>query len=332
MIASRGLAYYRSLAASSASRKLAVRALPPPAMRALNILFVCAVLALLSTLPYFAPENIYQRTSSRLQAPLNVLFSRLAGQRPLSDEDDLLKGKLVSQEGRLLYLTYGPEPLINCLYCNSDRPSSYLHYSLPSLLLPHLLHVAVLGLLTSSIFTGPLGSRWRTAFTVAGIVLAVADVSLLASYNYRGNQTALKLEHVDFFHWRMRIYRGVAIASVDAFLALLLYLSGTNRFFVSLPTAAERLESTTRVMESMKGKLQAVSLMRNMIVRDDELREKNDRHWLADKKMMGEIFEDAAVANGVRAAIGRVDVPAVASSASQYVDNIVDALAGSAVR
>ncbi|KAL8815470.1 MAG: hypothetical protein Q9191_008466 [Dirinaria sp. TL-2023a] len=109
------ISYWRTQRASAASSsRLPITAPPARVKRSLNILFISALLFLLSTLPIFSPENILLATSSRLQTPNDVLFTRLASLRPnktLTASDELLKPRLASIDARCLYLTYGPDTL-----------------------------------------------------------------------------------------------------------------------------------------------------------------------------------------------------------------------------
>ncbi|KAI9872178.1 MAG: hypothetical protein M1830_001997, partial [Pleopsidium flavum] len=258
------ISYYRTLRASTTSQSVPIRRVPPKTRRALNLLFISATLALLSTLPYFAPENIFTLTSSRLQTPTDVLYTRLVAIRPLTTADDLLRPKLISVESRLLYMTHGPTTLATCPFCSSAEPTSYLYYSLPTLALPHLLHLFILGLVTSSTFTSRSAKyKWRTPATLAALGLATLDVYTLSTYDYKLNTRAVRADDIDAFHWRMRTYRGLAIALIDTLLAYGLYLSSTHRFFVTPPSLSQNLETTTRVLEATQRKLGAVGIVRN---------------------------------------------------------------------
>ncbi|KAL8802080.1 MAG: hypothetical protein Q9200_006710, partial [Gallowayella weberi] len=123
------LAYYRSFRASRAqSKAIPIRPLPIHIYRSLNILFISTLLFFLSTLPYFAPENIFRATSSRIQTPNDVLFNRLSTIRPsntLTPADEHLKPRIASIDARCLYLQYGPAVLQSCPFCLSDDPLSY---------------------------------------------------------------------------------------------------------------------------------------------------------------------------------------------------------------
>lgn len=127
--------------------------MPPSINRGLNILFAAAVVSLLSSFPYFQPVNIFTVTESRLQIPTDVLFNRLiTRQKHLTPRDELLKSRFDAMDVRLQYLAFGPDPIIDCLFCSPDEPNSYLYYAIPSTVTPHLLHIGLLGLITSPTF------------------------------------------------------------------------------------------------------------------------------------------------------------------------------------
>ncbi len=324
----RVIAFVRSIRASS-QQKHAIRPASPRVTRALNVLFIAAAVSLLSTLPYFAPPSIFHQTQSRLQIPTDVLFTRLAGLRPLTPVDEALKAKFVSLESRLLYLTFGPDVVASCPFCKSEESRSYFYYALPSLLAPHLLHLAALGVVTSSLLCGSEGSRWRTHATVAGVGLAVADVWLVGSYEHKDNSRATRLADVEFFYWRMRIVRGVALALTDGLLGWGLWLTATNRWQLSAPDVPERLESSARLMELANSKLSAVGALRNVVFRNSSLRDWNMRYWVQEGKVMADINEDREVVDGVRNALGRLDINTITQQASRYADSLMGGYVGS---
>ena len=307
-----------------------IQPVPKHVFRSLNILFVTALLAFVSTFPYFAPENIFITTSSRLQTSNDVLFTRLSLLRQdsplggfLTEEDQLLKPKLASLDSRLLYLTYGPDVLTNCPFCVSDEPLSYLYYALPSLLLPHVLHAFALGFATSSAIGGKETNRWRTLAASFGIALAVVECWLFSSYDWKANARAVRPEQYVHFYWRMRIVRGVAIAAVDLLMAYLLYLASTNRFFVVPPSHNEKMEAAMRLLDAAKGKMNAVGIIRNVTVRDEALRRKGELYWKREGQIMGEVMDEREVVEGVRNALsGRVHISKVEEDARKYAEAI----------
>lgn len=320
------LSWYRVEKTKTITAAQPIRPVPRQVVTALNILFISAVIALLSTVPYFAPENIFTVTSSRLQTPNDVLFTRLALNRSgntLTAADEILKPKLASMDSRLLYYTYGHNVLTNCPFCLSDEPSSYLYYALPSLLLPHLIHISSLGLSTSSAIADRLGNRWRVFAASLGLALPVVECYLIATYDWKANARRPRPEdYVDFFS-RMRVYRGISIALADIMMAALLWLSSTNRMFVIPISGPERMETAMRILEGARGKLNAVGVLRNVGVRDEGLRRKTEMYWKREGAIMGEVMDDRDVVDGVRAALGsRIQVQRVEEEARQYAEGM----------
>ena len=299
---------------------------PAPVSKSLTILFVSAVLALISTLPSFATENIFTTTSSRLLTPNDVLFTRLnlaRGVSGLTEADNILRPKIASMDARLLYLTYGPDVMTNCPFCNSDEPFTYFYYALPSITLPHLLHTFALGLATSSAIAGAYGKRWRNLVTVLGVGLAVVECYLFGSYDWKANTRALRPEQYVNFFWRMRLFRGILVALADVLVAGLLWLSSTNRMFVIPPSAAERMETAMQMLENARGKVHAVGIMRNAVVRDEGLRRKAEAYWRKEGVVMGEVMDEREVVEGVRNALsGRIQVAKVEEEAGKYAEAI----------
>ena len=298
---------------------------------ALNILFVSSALALISTLPYFAPENIFTQTGSRIQTPTDVLFTRLATIRPdkaLTATDNALRRRLASLDGRCLYLAYGPSTSADCGFCNSDDPQSYLYYTLPIILLPYILNFCALGLATSSTIAGKEGSRWRTPAVIVGAVAALADCYFFGSYNWQANARVARAEELDHFYWRMRIFRGLTIALIDAGFAGLLWGSSTNRVFIVPPSSAERLEHVTRILETTRGKLGAVGIVRNVMVRDESMRRKGEAYWKREGDVMREVMDEREVIDGMRSALasGRISVATIEEEATKYANGIVGSL------
>ena len=288
------------------------------------------IFALVSSLPYFSPENVFTITSSRLQIPTDVLFTRLSALRPdhtLTDLDNSLRHRLASLDSRCLYLAYGPSAIAQCPFCNSDDPQTYLYYSIPSLLFPHLLNFFALGLATSSTISGKEGGRWRTLAATVGAIIAIAECYILGSYDWKANARALRAEDLVHFYWRLHTMRGVVIAIANAGLAGLLWASSTNRIFIVPASSAERLESVSKVLETVKGKLGAVGIMRNVTVRDDNLRKRGEGYWRKEGQVMGEVMDEREVVEGIRNALGsgRISVGKIEEEARRYAEGIIGA-------
>ncbi|MCJ1476634.1 hypothetical protein MMC13_005302 [Lambiella insularis] len=328
LIIPRLYSYYKAIRTQVQTSTLPIRPTPAHVRYALNILFVASVLAATSTLPYFSPENIFALTSSRLHTPTDVLFTRIAGLRPqnqLTDFDNALRSRLTSLDGRCLYFTYGPSTLAHCPFCNSDDPGSFLYYALPSIISPHIVNLIVLGLATSTAISGVEGSRWRTMSALVGSVIAMVDGYMFHIYEWKANSRATSADELVFFYWRMRIARGLAIALLDAGFAGLMWASSTNRLFVVPVSSAERLETVTRVMESTRGKLGALGMVRNVTVRDETLRRKAEAYWKREGEFMGEVMDEKEVVEGIRSALGsgRMSVSMIEEEARKYAESVI---------
>jgi len=113
------------------------------------------------------------------------------------------------------------------------------------------------------------------------------------------------------------------MALFDAIIAGLLYLSSTNRMFVIPPSAAERMETAMRTLENSRGKLNAVGILRNVVVRDEGLRRKTEAYWRKEGVFMEGVMDEREVVEGVRNALGeRVKVGQVEDEARRYAEGI----------
>lgn len=137
------------------------------------------------------------------------------------------------------------------------------------------------------------------------------------------------MEVIEFFFWNMRVYRGIALAAVDGVLGWVLYLSSTNRAFVEPLSTAERIETSTRLIEGVRGKMSAAGIVRNTVCRDDELRARSQAYWVHEGKVMGELMEEQEVLDGVRSALeNRINMRTIAEDAENYARNVVAPLQG----
>lgn len=149
------------------------------------------------------------------------------------------------------------------------------------------------------------------------------ECGVVGNHDWKGNARALRPEEYEHFFWRMRIVRGVAIAIGDALLAWLLYLSSTNRMFVVPVSNAERMETAMRVLENARGKLNAIGIMRNVVVRDEGLKRNSEAYWRREGQVMGEVMDEREVIEGVRNALsGRIQISRVDDEARKYAEGI----------
>ncbi|KAI5928008.1 hypothetical protein F4810DRAFT_646395 [Camillea tinctor] len=322
----KAISYYRSIRSAPQHPGLGVRPLPALAFRGISILATTAVVFLIASLPVFAPENVFARTQSRLQIPTDVLFTRLSALRPLSSDgvDGALRAKFVNLESRLLYLQFGPSVLADCPFCASDEPRSYLYYALPSLLGPHLVNLGALSLATSLPVSGPDGARWRSLAAIAAALGAVLDVYVTSAYNYQLNARAARLGELDMFFWSSRAWRGVLLASLDVVVAGLVYLSSTRRAFARPPSPASRVEAATRQLLANKSRLNAVGIVKNTAIRDEELRGRAQAYWQHEGRLMREVMEERDVLEGVNDALqNRINIQDITHDADVYATNVL---------
>ena len=318
--------YYRSIRSSARAEHVHVRPVPSGVRHALNILFAAAFLALLSSLVPLQPSNVFKATGSRLQIPTDVLFNRLASTtgQPLTLRDETLRSKFASLDFRLQYLAFGPDTVVDCVFCNTDDPKSYLYYALPSVLGPHLMHIGLLGLLTSSLLFGAEAGVWRTQATIAGSALAAVELYLRASYDVRSNASTTRLDEIDFFHWRLLSYRGVSVATADAVLGWMLYLSSTNRAFVKPLSLEDRLRQSTELVDAAHRKLHALGVTRAAVANDARLRDVVGGYRDVKDHLVASIVEgDAHVRQAIRNVEARMDMTAVSLEAERYVEALI---------
>ncbi|EAQ83980.1 hypothetical protein CHGG_10384 [Chaetomium globosum CBS 148.51] len=327
----KAIGYYRRMRDAPRIHGLKVRPLPAPMTRAIAILFAVAAVFLLRTLPIFSPENIFKITQSRLQIPADVLFNRLSALRPsntLTATDLALRAKFASLESRLLYLHHGPSVVATCPFCTSDDPRSYLYYALPDLLAPHLFNLIIIALATSSLLTGRANSasaaRFRAPASLAAVAAAFLDLYWVATYNHTANARALRLGELDAFFWTARVVRYTAVAIVDCLLALVLYLSGTQRAFVNPPSAVERVEAVTRRLGTIMGVVNASGVVKNTVLRDEELRGRSVAYWAHEVRLMREMMEEREVVEGVNdALLNRIDIRGIERDAEAYAKAVL---------
>ncbi|KAI1481251.1 hypothetical protein K445DRAFT_317334 [Daldinia sp. EC12] len=327
MLLPKAINYYRSVRNAPLAAGVSVQPLPPQALRAISALVVGGFVLLVGALPLFSPENVFARTQSRLQIPTDVLFNRLASLRPLTPADDALRARFVNLESRLLYLQFGPEVLATCPFCSSDDPRSYFYYALPALLAPHLVNLVLASVATSEFVSGAYGPKWRATTAVASGLAAALDVYLASSYNYQANARATRLVDLDLFFWTSRAARHLGLAALDFLLAYLVYLSSTNRAFVSPPSPAARVEAVTRQLQGTKGRLNAVGIVKNTANRDEELRARSQAYWRQEGAIMREVMEEREVVEGVNDALqNRIDIADITRDADAYALNVLPRL------
>ncbi|PKY01887.1 hypothetical protein P168DRAFT_298599 [Aspergillus campestris IBT 28561] len=341
------------------------RPLPTKASQALNVLFFAIALFLALSLPWnpHAPEsNIFALTRSRINTPTDVLFSRLTRHRAgntLTAADELLRSKLISLGARKAYLRYGPDTLTGCQFCSLDNLHTHLLYYLPfNTLIPHLFHMAIIGLATSAPLAGRHAARWRNKFTLAGLALAAIDCYIVATYDpIQSGSAAVRagMSTPTSLYDRITVLRPLAFAVFDAACAAVIYLTATNRFFFTPPSQADAVDQLVSQALSATGdaraKLHASSVTRNAVVRDKQLKERDDAYWRTVVAMSGggvgegdgegvgngegqtvvptSIWEEEEVVRAMSRAMsghGGVDLAQLGVNAAEYVDGVTGGL------
>jgi hypothetical protein len=312
--------------ARATSRSVPVRPTPPRVQYALNLLFACALVCLVLSLSRFAPENIFLKTQSHIRTETSVLFARLRHLRPLTDDDDALRTKFTwSVRNRLLYLAYGPDTLLNCVWCSTadgNDQQNYFLYALPKMVTPHIFQLAVLGLATSSL-VGTEGSRFRTHATIAGILLMVVEAWYMGTYDISVNKRAKFLPDIDSAHWRVRFVRYLTFAVVDMGLAFVLWATSTNRWLAKPVSIAERIETTTRTAEETLHKLRALALLANSVNRDPALRGVREEYWSTEGQVTAEVVQDEAVRKQINTVLDRINLSELEGRVGDVADGIL---------
>lgn len=255
-------------------------------------------------------------------------MTRLAALRPLTEADQKLREVLDDGglDARLLYAHYGPHVLATCPFTSSGDLAAgqdYFYYALPSIVVPHLLHLFALGIATSGILSGKEGARWRTPAVIAGIVLAIAEVWFVATYDDRPNARSTRLSEIDFVFWKVQVWRGLAIAAVDGGLGWVIWLQATGRAFLNPPSAGERIADHNQSLERLLVRSKGVGVLRNGTVRDANMRGKANDYWAKEGEIMRDVFEQPETVEAQRNALKRLDIVRVGREAESYVDSIL---------
>lgn len=260
-----------------------------------------------------------------------MLFARLKHFRDLTEEDEALRTRFgYGPVNKLLYLAYGPDTLLNCFWCadsDGNDQLKYFLYSLPKIVTPHVFHLGVLGLATSSL-VGSEGSRFRTHATIAGLLLLVSEGWYMGMYDISVNKRAKYMQDIDSAYWRVRFLRCIAFILVDMSLALILWATSTNRWLAQPVNLAERLETTTRQAEETLNKLRALGLLTNSTNRDSALRSVKDAYWRMEGQVTAETEQDEVVAEQIKATMTKMDFTALNGRVGEVADGILRGLDG----
>jgi hypothetical protein len=228
----------------------------------------------------------------------------------------------------LLYAAYGPEVVAFCPFCSLADPTTYQLYSFASTFLPHVLHLLLIGLVTTTVFSGLEGARWRSQATFAALCVAFAELTLVLRNDWKLNVTKKSVDQVDFFHWRVRMYRYAAFALMDAGLGWAMYLTSTNRWMPSGPPMTQQLINATNALAGIRAKLLTMGQIRNTVLRDQELNSMAQAYWQREPRVMEELEARREVVDAKRMALSKMDVEKMKRDATKWVDDIWPLLRG----
>jgi hypothetical protein len=317
--------------ARATSRSVPIRPTPPRVQNTLNVLFVAAIACLALSLSRFAPENIFLATQSHIRTETSVLFARLRHLRPLSEDDLVLRSKFeVNGRNKLYYLAYGPETLLNCAWCvtvNGNDNSNYYIYTLPKIIMPHIVQLAVLGLATSSL-VGTEGSRFRTHTTMLGLATLIGEIWYMGTYDITANKRAKFLQDINSVYWRIRFLRYIMFAVQDIVMAFVLWATSTNRWLAKPISIAERLEMATRVSEETLNRMRGLGLIINSVNRDPALRGVKEDYWWTEGQVMSETIQEEAVLEQINTAISKMDFNSLEGRVGEVADSILKGIDG----
>ncbi|KAF3082559.1 hypothetical protein TWF569_005068 [Orbilia oligospora] len=312
-------------------RKTSTRTLDPQTRLSLNILTLTIFLALASSLSYFQSENIIKATESRLLlTPNDVLLRRFEnlrlreGLQGLSSTDVVLLNTLKTREGRLLYAAYGPKPLTECAWCSISDPSSYLFYSAPTIAAPHIVNIAVLGLVTSSL-SSKIARSFRISAIMAGLGVALGEFVLLYSHDLLQNTQATSTQDINWYHWRLLTYRGLAIATINCMLGVVIYMTATGRYGFSGVSDLEKIEALSKSLDVGVSHVRTSLFVKSTTTRNESNLNDICEFWrteAANRRNIASQVEDTK--NQV---LKRVNLNSINDEAFKFTSSLIDAIA-----
>lgn len=328
--------YYKSYRSRPPSM---IKPLPTKASHALWILLATGLVAIISILPFFQPENIFLKTQSYPGTPGSILLKRLEKLRPTTATDEQLCEMFGESSynkpmfAESLYARYGPDALVNNPISRPDEIDAqrlFLLYAAPSMLVPHLMHLLALGIATSGLLAGKEAARWRTVAILAGLGIAGLELYLIETYDLAATMRGSKVSTVRYIYWTVRSWRGIAIATVDAVLGWVIWLQATGRAFVTPAPPIEKVAEHGKVLEVLLQKIGVVGVVKNGTMRDAGLRKKVDDYWRREQEAMIDILQEPEVQQAQRNVMAKKDMGVVGRDIGQFVDGIMPMVAGNA--
>lgn len=270
------------------------------------------------------PENIITATKSRIQTTGEVLASRLAKLRPLSEEDAILTEKLGSLDGRVLYTLYGPRTLIDCLWCEPGLPLSYLMFSAPAIVFPYL--VACGSMLAATSSEDRNIRQWRLLGLCTIAIAAGVDLfTYMTPRTANQNRNAKQPSDIEWVYWNRLQLRALYLSLHSLVFAVALFLAGTRRMFVVGPSAHSRLMALNSKLDESLRDLTYDNMARQVIHENPLYRAKQEEHWQqywADQDELNRVLdENPAVRQAKDNAKQRVNIPKTQRRAHEFLSN-----------
>lgn len=101
-------------------------------------------------------------------------------------------------------------------------------------------------------------------------------------------------------------------------------MSSTNRAFIVPPLPAESIEFSLRMLDSARGKMGAVGILRNTINRDENLRERGQDYWRHEVRITRDVMEEREVVDSINnAMVNGLNIANISAEAQQYAENFI---------
>lgn len=296
--------------------------------------------------------NIFHITDSRLQTPSQVIEARLTnifttnlGSKNESNTEQGVESKklwdsalisampygfrqiakyatpdqwqkffdrLSTTDGKLLYTEYGTDPFLNCEFCKTDMPVTFLIYSLPSISAPYLINMFMI-LITSTgprlFLTTPQSAQWCRSFAVinlAGLAYILYHYYYFPKsiYFMRINKIALSRQDVYWFFEFAVKFNSIFLFLLDIVYAVCIWISGTGRAWDNTFSDESYYRSTQRIIAALDAsvnRLRVSTLLHsNVIATNKEYRDAYEKWGASISAFNEELKADESVKEAIK--------------------------------
>ncbi|KDN47316.1 hypothetical protein K437DRAFT_294090 [Tilletiaria anomala UBC 951] len=268
--------------------------------------FLACIIVYMHLRSAWTATDLFLATRTIMTAPTSELKSKLAsmsysemGWKARWGEEGLEKliTRLSSLDGRRAYLINGPEPLIECLFCKSDK--QFAQYAIARRSLWFVAQASLVGALTipgstlrffdefatgfglsagnsASPQTLPQArwnsSHWRIPATCGLLGLASIRVGVLLYY------ATVSSDQNRMNHWHVNLQLFESLAAAALYILIILYPS-----LGPLPATAHRViaaqHATMKALDNSIIGHQTMSFNRDLVRRHPELQDRVQQHW-----------------------------------------------------